>query len=122
MRNERLRTTSRLVFTYPAAAKVNRRYQALSRIDIPVEQAAKAIVYGLLQVLLASEVAFCCQDGGVTEKKLYLLQLAAIYMAELCTGSPKVVRGEVVKLQTQCTAPDYVPDDVSDMPLPQTVP
>ena len=48
----------------------------------------------------------------MTEKKLYLLQFAAVHMAELCAGSPKVVRGEVVELQTQCTAPDYVPDDV----------
>ena len=66
--------------------------QALSRIDISGEQATKAIVYGLFQVLLASEVAFCRQDGGVTEKKLYLLQFAAVHMAELCAGSPKVVR------------------------------
>jgi hypothetical protein len=48
----------------------------------------------------------------VTEKKLYLLQFAAVHMAELCAGSPKVVRCEVVELQTQCTAPDYVPDNV----------
>ena len=48
----------------------------------------------------------------MTEKKLNLLQFAAIRMAELCAGSPKVVRREVVELQTQCTAPDYVPDDV----------
>ncbi|MBB5061535.1 hypothetical protein HDF16_006271 [Granulicella aggregans] len=48
----------------------------------------------------------------MTEKKLYLLQFAAVHMAELCAGSPKVVRCEVVELQTQCTAPDYVPDDV----------
>jgi len=33
-------------------------------------------------------------------------------MAELCAGLPKVMWGEVVKLQTQCTAPDYLPDDV----------
>ena len=100
---------SRIVFTFP---DLNWRHQALSRIDISGEQAAKAIVYGLFQVLLASEIAFCCQDGGVTEKKLYLLQFADVHMAELCAGSPKIVRREVVELQTQCTAPDYVPDDV----------
>ena len=46
------------------------------------------------------------------EKKLYLLQFAAVHMAELCAGSPKIMRCEVVELQTQCTVPDYVPDDV----------
>ncbi len=48
----------------------------------------------------------------MTGKKLYLLQFAAVHMAELCAGSPEVVRCEVAELQTQCTDPDYVPDDV----------
>ena len=46
------------------------------------------------------------------EKKLYLLQFAAVHMAELCAGSPKIMRCQVAELQTQCTATDYVPDDV----------
>ena len=70
------------------------------------------MVYDIFRVLLASEVAFCCQHGGVTEKKLHLLQFAAVHMAELCAGSPKVTRCEALELLTQCTAPDYVPDDV----------
>ena len=48
----------------------------------------------------------------MTEKKLYLLQFAAVHMAELCAGSPKVVRCQVVEFQTECTVPDHVPDDV----------
>ncbi len=48
----------------------------------------------------------------MTEKKLDLLQFAAVHMAELCAGLPKIVRREVVELQTPCTAPDCVPDDV----------
>ena len=87
-------------------------YRPLWRIDTSQEQAAKAIVDGLFQVLFASEVALGCQDGGVTEKKLYLLQFAAVHMTELCAGSPKVVRCEVVELQTQCTAPDDIPEHV----------
>ena len=46
------------------------------------------------------------------EKKLYLLQFAAVNVTKLCAGSPKIMRCEVVELQTQCTATDYVPDDV----------
>ena len=46
------------------------------------------------------------------EKKLYLLQLAAFHVAELCAGSPKIMRCKVVELQTQCTAPDHVPNDI----------
>ena len=35
----------------------------------------------------------------MTEKKLYLLQFAAVHTAELCAGSPKIVRREVVELK-----------------------
>jgi hypothetical protein len=77
------------------------REQALSRMTFSGEQAAKAIVSRLVRVILASEVAFCCKYGSVTEKKLYLLQFAAVHMEELCAGSPKVARCEVVEPQTQ---------------------
>ena len=86
--------------------------QALSRIETSGEQGAKAIVYRLFQVLLATEVTLCCQDGGVSEKKLYLLQFAAVHMTELCAGAPKTVRCEVVELQTSGTASDHIPDYV----------
>ena len=88
------------------------REQALSRIDTSREQAAKAVVDGFLQVLLAAEVTLGCQDGGMPEKKLYLLQLAAIHMAKLCTGAPKIMRCKAVELQAPGTAPDHIPDDV----------
>jgi hypothetical protein len=91
---------------------LNKSVQALSRIDTSGEQAAKAVVYGLLQVLLATEVTLGCQDGGVPQKELYLLQFAAIHMAELCAGAPKIMRCEVVELQAPGTAPDYIPDGV----------
>ena len=80
--------------------------QTLSRIDTSGEQAAKAVVYGLSQVLLAAEVTLGCQDGGVPQKKLYLLQFTAVHMAELCAGSPKIMRCEVVELQPPGTVPD----------------
>ena len=56
------------------------------------------------------------------EKKLYLLQFTAVHMAELCAGSPKIMRCEVVQLQPPCTAPDYIPDDVFRYTVPQAVP
>ena len=102
----------------PRVPEPHRKQARIYLIAISREEAAKAIVDGLFQVLLASEVAFCCQDGSVTEKKLNLLQFAAVHMAELCAGSPKGVRCEVVELQTQCTAPDYVPDDVFGYAVP----
>ena len=31
------------------------------------------------------------------QEELYLLQFATIHMAELCTGAPEVMRGEMVE-------------------------
>jgi hypothetical protein len=44
--------------------------------------------------------------------ELYLLQFAAIHMAKLCAGAPKIMRCEMVELQTPGTAWDLIPDDV----------
>jgi len=49
----------------------------------PENRQPKRSFTGSSNFCLHSEVAFCCQDGGVTEKKLYLLQFAAVHMAEL---------------------------------------
>ncbi len=80
------------------------RHQALSRIDTSREQAAKAVVYGLSQVLLATKVTLGRQDRRVPQKELYLFQFATIYMTELCAGAPKIMRGEMVEFQTLGTA------------------
>lgn len=74
------------------------RKQVLSRFESSSEQAAEAVIYRLFQVLLATEITLGRKNGGVPEKKLYLLQFAATHMAEFCAGSPKVVRREVVEL------------------------
>ena len=71
---------------------------ALSRFESSGEQAAKAIVHGFFQVLFAAEVTLRRQDGGVPQKELDLLQFTAVHVAELCTGSPEIMRGEVIEL------------------------
>jgi hypothetical protein len=72
--------------------------------------AAEAVVHGLFQVLLATEVALGRQDGGVPQEELYLLQLTTIYMAELCAGSPKIMWCEVLECQMPSIAPNHIPD------------
>jgi len=73
----------------------------LSRIDTSGEigsQAPEAVVHRLFYVLLATKISLGCQDGGVAQEKLYLFQFAAIHVAELCAGTPKIMRCEVVEL------------------------
>jgi hypothetical protein len=48
----------------------------------------------------------------MTEEELNLLQFTSIYMAELCTCPPKVMRREVLKLQPLGAVPNHIPNDV----------
>jgi hypothetical protein len=83
-----------------------------SRLDLPDTAPTQS---GRLRALPSS----ACNRGnaqslGLTRalNELYLLQFAAIHMAELCAGAPKIMRCEVVELQTLGTASNHVPNDV----------
>jgi hypothetical protein len=58
---------------------------------LPIEETAKAIIDGLLQILFTAKVPLGSQYGHVTKQELDLFQFAAIYMAELSARSAKIV-------------------------------
>src|SRR3974390_1901523 len=77
----------------------------------------KAVVYRLLQVLLAAKVSLGCQHGNMAEKELNLLQFSAVHMAEFCAGSPEIAWSEMVQLHPLCTSSDDIPNDILANPL-----
>jgi hypothetical protein len=46
------------------------------------------------------------------QKELYLLQFTSVYVAQLRTGPPKIVRCEVIKFNSSGTASNDIPDDI----------
>jgi hypothetical protein len=46
------------------------------------------------------------------EKELDLLQFTPVYVAQFRAGPPKIVRGEVIKLNPLGTASNHIPDDI----------
>jgi hypothetical protein len=46
------------------------------------------------------------------QKELDLLQFTSVYVAQLRTGPPKIVRSEVIKLNPLGTASNDIPDDI----------
>jgi hypothetical protein len=48
----------------------------------------------------------------MTEKKLYLLQFASIYVAKLGTSTPKIMRCKMIEFHSLGTVPDHIPNDV----------
>lgn len=66
----------------------------------------------LSEILFAAEIVFRGLDGCVPQQKLDLLQFSAAIMAQLRTGSPQIVWGNVLQSRFLAASPDYVPDHV----------
>ena len=72
----------------------------------------QAIIHGSAEILFASDVAFGCLNGSVSEKKLDLFQLAAGGVAQAGARPSQVVRGERLYFRPTCTRLHYVPNHV----------
>ena len=66
------------------------------RLLLPIRSEVEKIVYRMSEILFATEIAFRRLDRCMPQQELNLLQLAAIAVAQLRTGSPQVVRGNVL--------------------------
>ena len=56
------------------------------------EQRSEPVIHWFFQILLAPEVALGRHNRGMPQKELDLLQFTSVYVAQLRTGPPKIVR------------------------------
>jgi hypothetical protein len=54
------------------------------------DQASEAVVHRLFQILLAPEVTFGSQNGGVPQQELNLLQFTSVDVAQFRAGPTNV--------------------------------
>src|SRR5260370_6686358 len=90
-------------------------------LRLPVRAEVKKIVYRMSEILLAAEIAFRRLDGGMPQQELNLLQLATIAVAQLRTGSPQVVRCNMLQARSQQVLTTYH-TTFCEMPFPHTFP
>jgi len=64
------------------------------------------------EILFAAQIPFRGLDGCVSQQELNLLQLTAARVAQLGTGSPQVMRGDVLQARPFAATLDYVPHDI----------
>ena len=64
------------------------------------------------QILFAAEIAFRSLDRCMTQQELNLLQLAAARVAQLRTGSPQVMRCNMLQARSLAATLDYVPHNI----------
>src|SRR5205807_1566438 len=64
------------------------------------------------KILFAAEIAFCCLHGGMSQQELDLLKFTTAIMAQLRTGSPQIMRSNVLQSGLLAARSDHVPDNV----------
>src|SRR6266849_515297 len=72
----------------------------------------KKIVDRMAEILFAAEIAFRRLDGGMSQQELNLLKFTTAAVAQLGTGSPQVVRCNMLQARFLAAASDYVPHNI----------
>ena len=78
----------------------------------PVRSEVKKIIHRMSEILFAAEIAFRRLDRGMPQQELNLLQLATAGVAQLRTGSPQVMRCNMLQACSLAAGFDYVPHDI----------
>jgi len=81
-------------------------------VRLPVRSEVKKIVHRMSEILFATEIAFRRLHGYVPQQKLNLLKLSAVRVAQLRTGSPQVMRCDMLQARSLAAGLDYVPHDI----------
>src|SRR6266849_8352631 len=77
-----------------------------------VRSEVKKVVHWMAEILFAAEIAFRCLDGCMPQQELNLLQLATAAVAQLRTGSPQIMRCNMLQARSLAATLDYVPHDI----------
>jgi hypothetical protein len=81
-------------------------------IRLHVLSEVKKIVDRMSEILFATEIAFRRLHRCMSQQELNLLQLSTARVAQLRTGSPQVMRGNVLQARSLAAGLDYVPHDI----------
>src|SRR6476620_9039833 len=91
-------------------------------VGLPVRSEVKKIVHRMSEILFAAKIAFRRLHGYVPQQELNLLKLSAVRVAQLRTGSPQVMRRNMLQASSLAAGFDDVPPTFCEMPFPHTFP
>src|SRR5258705_1781588 len=66
-------------------------------VRLPVRSEVKKIVHRMSEILFAAEIAFRRLHGHMPQQELNLLKLSAVRVAQLRTGSPQIMGGNMLQ-------------------------
>lgn len=89
------------------------REQGLSQFHrLEGKEATESVVHGLLKVLFATKISLGSENGCMPQKELDLFDLAAVYMAQSCVRSPKIMRSQTIQRHPSGASPNHVPNNI----------
>jgi len=91
-------------------------------VGLPVRSEVKKIVHRMSEILFAAEIAFRRLHGYVPQQELNLLKLSAVRVAQLRTGSPQVMRRNMLQASSLAAGFDDVPHHILRDAFPHTFP
>ena len=81
-------------------------------VRLPVRSEVKKIVDWMSEILFAAQIAFRRLHGHMPQQELNLLKLSAVRVAQLRTGSPQIMRGNMLQARSLAAGLDDVPHDI----------
>ena len=82
------------------------------QLDVAAEIEVEQIVDWMSEILFTAEIAFRGLDGCMTQQELNLLKFSPAAVAQLRTGSPQVVRCDMLQARSLTAGLDHVPDHI----------
>jgi len=77
-----------------------------------VRSKVEKIIHWMSEILFAAEITLCGLHGYMSQQELNLLQFTTAVMAQLRTGSPQIMRGNVLQSGILAAGSDHVPHNV----------
>jgi len=81
-------------------------------VRLPVRSEVKKIIHRMSKILFAAQIAFRRLHRYMPQQELNLLQLSAVRVAQLRTGSPQIMRGNMLQARSLAAGLDDVPHDI----------
>ena len=101
-----------ILLFYSSTGSIRRNRFLTFLLPSGIGSEVEKVVHWMPEILFAAEIAFCGLHRSMAQQELNLLQFTTAIMAQLRTGSPQIMRGNVLQSGFLAAGSDHVPDNV----------
>ena len=101
-----------LIFFYRFARRSRRDNVVSPRSLLRIQSEIEKVVYRMSKILFTAQIVFCGLHRSMAQQELNLFQFTTAIMAQLRTGPPQIMWGNVLQSCFLAAGSDHVPDDI----------